>query len=78
MNRFIKALQTKYQAKIDEAVATIELYLNAPVGVGEHPDILEVLDTYVQMLDDNTGKLQVLNTFMQPPEVKNNDKPSGN
>jgi methylaspartate ammonia-lyase len=78
MNRFIKALQTKYQAKIDEAVATIELYLNAPVGVGEHPDILDVLDTYVQMLDDNTGKLQVLNTFIQPPEVKSNDKPSGN
>jgi methylaspartate ammonia-lyase len=76
MNRFIKALQTKYQAKIDEAVATIELYLNAPVGVGEHPDILDVLDTYVQMLDDNTGKLQVLNTFMQPPEVKSNDKQS--
>lgn len=74
MNRFIKALQTKYQAKIDEAVATIELYLNAPVGVGEHPDILDVLDTYVQMLDDNTGKLQVLNTFIQPPEVKSNDK----
>jgi len=78
MNRFIKALQTKYQAKIDEAVATIELYLNAPVGVGEHPDILDVLDTYVQMLDDNTGKLQVLNTFIQPPEVKSNDKQSGN
>jgi predicted house-cleaning noncanonical NTP pyrophosphatase (MazG superfamily) len=60
MNRFYKALEAKYQANIEEALAVLELYFNKSVGVGEHPDILEVLDKYLTVLDDNKGKLQTL------------------
>ena len=76
MNRFARALQSKYQARIDEAIATIELYLNNAVGVGEHPDILDVLDRYVSILETNTSKLQALNSILQPPT--NNEPKSGN
>lgn len=77
MNRFARALQSKYQARIDEAIATIELYLNNAVGVGEHPDILDVLDRYVSILETNTSKLQALNSILQPP-TNNNEPKSGN
>lgn len=60
MNRFYKALEAKYQAKIDEAVAVLDLYFNKSVGVGEHPDIVDVLDKYLTMLDENQGKLATL------------------
>ena len=39
-NRYIKALESKYQAKIDEGIATIDLYMSRSAGVGEHPDII--------------------------------------
>ena len=63
MNRFYKALETKYQANIEEALAVLELYFNKAVGVGEHPDILEILDNYIYVLDDNQSKLVTLSNL---------------
>ena len=60
MNRFYRALEAKYQANIEEALAVLELYFNKSVGVGEHPDIIDALDKYLIMLDDNKGKLITL------------------
>jgi hypothetical protein len=60
MNRFYRALEARYQANIEEALATLELYFNKSVGIGEHPDIMEILDKYLTVLDDNRGKLVTL------------------
>ena len=40
----IKALRKKYEAVIEEAKATAEVYLHRPVGIGEHPQFIEELD----------------------------------
>lgn len=60
MNRFIKALEAQYTAKIEEALAVLELYFNKSVGVGEHPDIPAVLDEYITILESNQSKLECL------------------
>jgi hypothetical protein len=60
MNRFYQALVSHYESKVNEALATLDLYFNKSVGVGEHPDIFEVLDKYVAMLDENKSKLETL------------------
>jgi hypothetical protein len=65
MNRFYRALESKYQAKIEEAVATLDLYFRNSVGVGEHPDIVEVLDNYVSMLDENQSNLDTLRALFK-------------
>ncbi len=61
-NRYIKALESKYQAKIDEGIAIIDLYMSKSTGVGEHPDIISVLDEYVSMVETNTAKLNLVRT----------------
>jgi len=71
MNRFYRALEAKYQANIEEALAILELYFNKSVGVGEHPDIVDILDKYLTVLDDNTGKLSTLQKLF---EVENANK----
>lgn len=60
MNRFIKALESKYQAKVDEAIATIDLYMTRGAGVGDHPDVLGVIDKYLSILDNNNSKLELI------------------
>lgn len=67
-NLFYKALESKYKAKIDEAVSILELYINKSVGVGEHPDIIEVLDNYMDMLENNTSKLEALQKLFSPSD----------
>lgn len=73
MNPFIKALQDHYLAQISEAVATLNLYLNTSVGIGEHSDILTELKKYVDLLDSASSKLSTLEKYIsvRPTEVKN-------
>lgn len=64
MNPFIKALQDYYTAQISEAVATLNVYLNTSVGIGEHSDILAELKKYVDLLESADGKLAVLEKYI--------------
>jgi len=68
MNRFYRALEAKYQADIEEALAVVDLYFNKPVGVGEHPDILTELDKYMGLLESSMGKLEILKKIFNQPE----------
>ncbi len=67
-NRYIKALESKYQAKIDEGIATIDLYMSRSAGIGEHPDIISVLDEYVSMVETNTAKLNLVKSVFAAQE----------
>lgn len=64
MNLFVKALQDHYVSQISESVATLNLYLNNSVGIGEHSDILAELKKYMDILDDADGKLNTLNKYL--------------
>ena len=73
MNRFVKALEAKYQAKIEEALAVIDLYVNKSVGVGDHPDVLSVLDKHISILETNQSKLETVRKLfsIQESEAEN-------
>lgn len=75
MNLFVKALHDHYTSKISEAVATLNVYLNSSVGIGEHPDIITEIKKYIDMLDDADGKLATLNKYIsnQPQTNTNNE-----
>ena len=59
----IKALEDKYQAQISEADATIKIYLDKSVGIGEHPQHIEEVDKQLQKIADATEKLKELQNF---------------
>ena len=59
----IRALEDKYNAKISEADATIKIYLERPVGIGEHPQHLEEIDKLLQNIVDAQEKLNELQHF---------------
>lgn len=37
----LKALESHFEAKVLKNYALLQNYLNNPVGIGEHPDIIE-------------------------------------
>ena len=58
---FYSALRKKYEAEIEESKATLRIYLNKSVGIGEHSDLLTELDKYVSKLataEDNLTTLE--------------------
>ena len=59
----IAALRARYEADIAEADATINIYLSNPVGIGEHPQHLQEIDTLLAKIGDAKEKLESLEAF---------------
>lgn len=72
-NLIYTALQKKYEAEIAEARATLEIYFNHSVGIGEHPQMLEEMDKFVEQLSAANDKLANLELafgkYSQPNQV---------
>ena len=62
----LQALEDKYQAQISEADATIKIYLDHSVGIGEHPQHIEEIDKQFQKIADAQEKLQAIKDFREP------------
>ena len=59
----LKALEDKYNAQISEADATIHIYLNNSVGIGEHPQHIEEVDKLFEKIANAEEKLKILQEF---------------
>lgn len=59
----LDALKAKYEGVMKEAAANIEIYLRNPNGIGEHPEILDAIDTQLAKLMDAHEKRGALKEF---------------
>ena len=58
-----ESLTKKYESEIAEAEATLMVYMENPVGIGEHPQHLEEMDKFVEKLANAKDKLETLKEF---------------
>ncbi len=59
----ITALHAKYDADIATADATVNIYLDNPVGIGEHPQHLEEIDKLLGKIAEAKDKKEALEDF---------------
>lgn len=59
----LEALQDRYNAQISEADATIKIYLEKPVGIGEHPQHIDEIDKLIDKIAQAEEKLKILQEF---------------
>ena len=59
----LDALEARYEAQISEADATIKIYLENSVGIGEHPQHIDEIDKQLQKISDAEEKLKALEDF---------------
>ncbi len=59
-----KALELKYLAQQQEALATLEIYFNNPAGIGEHPQVIEEMDKQVAIAAEAEDKLAYLKNHL--------------
>ena len=57
---FIEALQKKYEAEIAVSKATIEVYMDKSVGIGEHPQFIHEIDKQLETITNAEEKLETL------------------
>ena len=59
----LKALEDRYEAQISEADATLKIFLDHSVGIGEHPQNIDEVDKLIQKVSSAKGKLHTLKEF---------------
>ena len=59
----IQALQHKYQAEMADAEFVFQVYIDHPVGIGEHPGLLEEMDQALSKWCGAQDKLAALATL---------------
>ena len=59
----LNALRAKYEAEIAEADATINIYLENSVGIGEHPQHIDEVNKLVEKIANAKEKIDVLEEF---------------
>ena len=64
-SKLIKALKAKYKANAAEAEATIEIYLNNAVGIGEHPQVVEEMAKQLEKLSSADDNLKTLERYYE-------------
>ena len=64
-----EALIIKYEGEIAEAKANIQVYMNNPVGIGEHPDIISAMDTQIEKMAHAEEKLLAVKNHFIPDRV---------
>ena len=59
----LDALEARYEAQISEADATLKIYLEHPVGIGEHPQHLDEIDKQLSKIVEAEEKQNALQAF---------------
>ena len=63
----IRALRLQYQAEVERAKSNIMVYLNNPVGIGEHPDLAGAVDSQIEIIAHAEDKIEVLRKYYMGP-----------
>jgi len=71
--KMYEALTLKYRSEMAEAEATLLVYFNNSVGIGEHPQHLEEMDKFVEKMTNAKDKLEMLETVYKY-NVKRDEK----
>jgi len=68
-NPLYKALAKKYEAQIAEGYATLIVYFDNSVGIGEHPQHIQEMDKQLELISTAEEKLQSLNKHFNNTQI---------
>jgi len=70
----LQALKSKISGKINGHIANIEAMMSNPVGIGDHPTIVETIEKELSLLENENGKLNVLVKYIERPKPEETKK----
>tara|TARA_B100000902_G_scaffold1839_1_gene2355 strand:+ start:267 stop:491 length:225 start_codon:yes stop_codon:yes gene_type:complete len=64
-DQLVKALLAHAQGDIQKHLANVEVYLSNPVGVGEHSDIIEAIETELNIIAKYEDQIAIINKYVK-------------
>ena len=62
------ALELKYEGDIALSKANIEVYMDNAAGIGEHPDVVNAVDSQIEKVAEASEKLDVVRDLLNARE----------
>ena len=63
MSNLLKALRKKLRGDIAVAKANIQVYQTPPAGIGEHPNLVEAVESQIEIIAEAEDKIQVIKKY---------------
>tara|TARA_B100000900_G_scaffold363553_1_gene337617 strand:+ start:66 stop:278 length:213 start_codon:yes stop_codon:yes gene_type:complete len=64
-DQMINALIAHARGDIEKYRANVEVYLNNPAGIGEHPDVMEAVEQELDKIAKYHDQIEVLNKYFK-------------
>ena len=64
-DQMINALIAHARGDIEKHRANVDAYLNNPVGIGEHPDIMEAIEGELDIIAKYHDQIEVFNKYFK-------------
>ena len=61
--QMIEAIKAHAKGHIEKHKMNVEVYLTNPVGVGEHPDIIEAVEKELDLIAQYDDQLEIMNKY---------------
>ena len=61
--KILRAQINYYQGLICKHQQNVEIYLNQPVGIGEHPDVMGAIDQEINSIAQSHEKIDIINHY---------------
>ena len=59
----LSAFQSHAKGHIDKHRMNVEIYLTNPAGIGEHPDIIEAIETEMEQIANYDDMLEMVEKY---------------
>ena len=63
--KILKALLAHAQGDLQKHLANIEIYMNNPVGIGEHPGVLEAIESELHEASKYEDHINIINKYLK-------------
>lgn len=60
MNYLLEALIKKLEGEVAMAKANIKVYEVNPAGIGEHPDVVQAIETQIEVIANAEEKIETI------------------
>ncbi|GIW81647.1 MAG: hypothetical protein KatS3mg105_3454 [Gemmatales bacterium] len=75
MNKLYQAALAHFEAKRNEAIATLDIYFNHSVGIGEHSGLLEEVAKWTETLANADDSIEALKRhFTSQGQLRENEE----
>lgn len=66
--KILKALLKQYEGNYEMAKANVAVYMDNMVGIGEHPDLAEAVDSQILLMVEAKDKIDMVKLLLEESE----------